>query len=263
MAINSLILVDGLVWSATNIRKSSINIWNPTDFSLVRKISADIYGTLLLVGRNIWCATIHTKNQSNVIHIRSSKVIYSPSFPPSLSISKQLIIAAQGKKRIKKQLTLLDAPAECLLENNDQVWIGSSAHIIVINKQTYSRDAVLVGHTGTVHGLVKVGNHVWSCSTDKTIRVWDCYGNCLHKLEGHGSRVFSLFHHNNKIWSGSWDKTIMIWDPIVFFLFFFICFSAFLIQFFFAEFLLYSRIEEYPRGCNQRDDICKYWTIHF
>lgn len=30
----------------------------------------------------------------------------------------------------------------------------------------------LGGHTRTVHSMIRVDNTVWSCSSDKTIRVW-------------------------------------------------------------------------------------------
>ena len=236
MKINGLTLVDNQVWATTNIAKASIVVWDVRKFTTIKIIkSTTVYGALLATDTNIWCATL--KNQQNSIHIRP------------LSFKLKL----KGSFKLKKQLALTEGPGECLLQFHHQIWVGSGSHIVVFDSDTLTKEFTITGHTGTVHGLVSVGNHVWSCSTDKTIRIWDSNGNCLQTLAGHASRVFSLIYHDRKIWSGSWDKTIMVWDPQVFFFFsvyvnnpFFNVFFYFYFYFYFyVDFCVCARIEGY------------------
>jgi WD40 repeat protein len=59
------------------------------------------------------------------------------------------------------------------------------------------------------------GKSIVSCSSDKTVRVWDVEsGKEICTLEGHAGTVWSVsFSPNGKsIVSGSWDKTIRVWD---------------------------------------------------
>ena len=108
------------------------------------------------------------------------------------------------------------APAECMVEvGDDEVWVGSWQEISVFSKSAMSPVKQLTGHTAMIHDMIKVGGQVWSCSSDKTIRLWSAAGECLKTLEGHGSRVFALLFHDSLVFSASWDKTIMIWDPNV------------------------------------------------
>jgi len=67
--------------------------------------------------------------------------------------------------------------------------------------------------------MVIVGEDVWSCSSDKTLRTWTKTGDPgqVPELHGHTSRVFDLETLGSPddvrlICSGSWDKTMMVWD---------------------------------------------------
>ena len=100
-----------------------------------------------------------------------------------------------------------------MLEVDKTVWIGTFQTIHVHNAKDAAKIEEYGGHKGMIHDLIRHGDHIWSCSSDKTIRVWTKEGSCVQLLEGHGSRVFQLLSHSNKVWSCSWDKTIMVWDP--------------------------------------------------
>ena len=136
----------------------------------------------------MWCAGV----EPNVIHVRSKS----------------------NYKRIKKQISMVD-PGGCFLEVNNQIWVGTFANIIVFSSKDFSKLAEFSAHNGMIHDLVRIDENVWSCSSDKTIKVWDVSGKCVQQLEGHGSRVFQLQMHGDHVWSASWDKTIMLWDPEV------------------------------------------------
>jgi WD40 repeat protein len=56
---------------------------------------------------------------------------------------------------------------------------------------------------------------VASCSSDRTIRLWDAEtGACLRTLSGHGDTVscVAFSPQGNQIVSGSYDQTVWIWD---------------------------------------------------
>ncbi len=71
-------------------------------------------------------------------------------------------------------------------------------------------------HKGPVHQLLKVGQYVWSVSSDKTCVVWGVKNGtprCLEVLEGHASRIFAAATDGSKfVWTGGWDKTIISWS---------------------------------------------------
>ena len=67
----------------------------------------------------------------------------------------------------------MDAPGECMLEVQNHVWVGSFQQIHVFSAKDFCRLGSLSGHNNMVHCMILVNNTVWSCSSDKTIRVWD------------------------------------------------------------------------------------------
>lgn len=60
------------------------------------------------------------------------------------------------------------------------------------------------------------GNHVWSGSDDKCLRVTDSQsGKFVKKLQGHMDYINTLATVGNKVWCGSEDKSASIWDAKV------------------------------------------------
>jgi len=83
----------------------------------------------------------------------------------------------------------------------------------------------LCGHVGEITGLVVVGNSLlWSCSIDRTIRLWDLSSStCVHVITpdspgGHTDAITCLLSytstlHGTFIFSGSLDGMIKVWNP--------------------------------------------------
>ena len=75
----------------------------------------------------------------------------------------------------------------------------------------------LVGHTGNVMCMVKVGLYVASGSFDRKILIWNAKsGHCEHILSGHEGSVAVIAVNDSHIFSGSTDCTIKVWDRVTF-----------------------------------------------
>jgi len=71
----------------------------------------------------------------------------------------------------------------------------------------------LKGHEGWVTGMTFSGERLVTCSTDKTVKVWDVDKQKVKKtMSGHTSRINSIAADNRMILSGSQDGNINVWD---------------------------------------------------
>ncbi|KAJ3413450.1 hypothetical protein HDV05_008019 [Chytridiales sp. JEL 0842] len=77
---------------------------------------------------------------------------------------------------------------------------------------------LLTGHTGEVFTskFSLDGQHIASGSNDKSIYLWNTYGDCsnYNVLKGHQGAVLEVqwSRDNNQVFSASTDKTLGIWD---------------------------------------------------
>jgi WD40 repeat protein len=71
----------------------------------------------------------------------------------------------------------------------------------------------LKGHKGQVTGLAIKAENLFSCSADKTIKIWNLSTRKLEDtLRGHQGKVCSIVITGGLLVSGSEDKTIKIWN---------------------------------------------------
>lgn len=73
----------------------------------------------------------------------------------------------------------------------------------------------LWGHTDSVCALHFDHRVLVTGSMDKTVRVWELYGEprrCVAVLEGHESTVYQVRLHRNLVLSCSGDHTVRLWD---------------------------------------------------
>ena len=74
----------------------------------------------------------------------------------------------------------MPAPSECAVEvGDDQVWVGTFQSILTFSKSRMVQEKQINGHKGMVHDLVVVNDNIWSCSSDKTIKVWNEDVRCV------------------------------------------------------------------------------------
>eukprot|EP00759_Apiculatamorpha_spiralis_P046900 PhF_6_TR42956/c0_g1_i1/m.65345 len=73
---------------------------------------------------------------------------------------------------------------------------------------------VLQGHTHTVTGVLVTESYIFSCSKDKTIRVWNHAGEEVSVIAAHSYYINCMCgtRSGDKIITGSEDKTVKIWS---------------------------------------------------
>jgi WD40 repeat protein len=97
-----------------------------------------------------------------------------------------------------------------------------AASIVTLDAQfQYLSSVKLKGHTDRVFDILHLlsSNQCVTCSSDKTIKVWNCEtGVCLRTLTGHTDVVTSLalYLDGQHFASGSLDRTVIIWSSETF-----------------------------------------------
>mmetsp|Transcript_51078 Transcript_51078/g.91323 ORF Transcript_51078/g.91323 Transcript_51078/m.91323 type:complete len:90 (-) Transcript_51078:5-274(-) len=70
------------------------------------------------------------------------------------------------------------------------------------------------GHGGAVRCLLLHRDHLFSGSSDASIRIWSAdRGTCLRRLEAHGAPIVSLaVDRRDGIWACSEDGSLRVWQ---------------------------------------------------
>ena len=90
---------------------------------------------------------------------------------------------------------------------------GRDPTIRVVDTTTWASVGVIEGHTGAVNQLVVREGKLFSCSHDKTIKIWSTGegGACEQTLEGHTGAVLSMAVLGDRLLTSSSDHTVRVW----------------------------------------------------
>lgn len=96
---------------------------------------------------------------------------------------------------------------------NELVFTASNSPLVKIWDAGLNLLQTLEGHRGSVWALDYRDNLLVTGSTDRTIRVWDCFlGIAIHVLLGHTSTVRCIRIIEHYVISGSRDRTLRVWE---------------------------------------------------
>ncbi|KAL6056556.1 Pleckstrin y domain, variant 2 [Balamuthia mandrillaris] len=142
-AVHCLLVVNDQVWSGS--KDSSIIVWDAKKPKLLKQLKAHAVYCLADVGDDVWSGS------SDYTVIVWSKKTFKP----------------------RQQAKLPNACSSMVVWPDHYVWIGSYRAIMLVNPESLEVEKVLEGHAAIVHQLLRVNDVMWSCSSDKTICVWD------------------------------------------------------------------------------------------
>ena len=64
------------------------------------------------------------------------------------------------------------------MTKNRHVFVGTERLLLMLDIQTFAVTKEMDSHTNMIHNIIRVDDHIWTCSSDKTLKVWSltvCY----------------------------------------------------------------------------------------
>jgi len=100
--------------------------------------------------------------------------------------------------RVKEPVTNL-----IFVESAQEVWVATPTRILCFNPQTKHSTMVSIGEITT--SLATVGNKVWSCGKDATIKVWDVQTKMCHYtiVTGLATNIRQMLISGEFVWCAS------------------------------------------------------------
>lgn len=132
----------------------------------------------------------------------------------SASCTEGLIIIWDIKRLAVKAKVRVAQGISAMVQYKNFVWLASvDGFIYVIHLETYEVCAFWRAHKGLINAMVLTQyDHIWTCSNDSTIAVWDAKTRKeVKRLECPG-KCLCLTVAREHVWSGMWTKEIVIWD---------------------------------------------------
>jgi WD40 repeat protein len=153
-----------------------------------------MYDTAMIVVDNfMWCAS---GDKIRVIDTTTGKIVN--------------LVETKNTSRIR-----------CITDVGDhhQVWAGShDKRVYVYDYESKAFIQLLKSHNASIRCIQKVGDTVWSGSTDGCVCIWDTSTPIKHikQIQCHTRGVNALCLSGNYVWSGSDDKCLRVTDAQTF-----------------------------------------------
>lgn len=123
------------------------------------------------------------------------------------------------KKQLTLDVNLEEGSIWCIDISNDDTYLysgGQGGNIKKFNLSTFDQEEVLKGHENEVNHvyLSKDNTALYSCSDDKTVRVWDLKTKKGKVIYEHNGLVYAmdLSEDNYHIASGAEDGTVIVYN---------------------------------------------------
>eukprot|EP01103_Thecamoeba_quadrilineata_P007901 TRINITY_DN17723_c0_g1_i1.p1 TRINITY_DN17723_c0_g1~~TRINITY_DN17723_c0_g1_i1.p1 ORF type:complete len:1221 (-),score=174.69 TRINITY_DN17723_c0_g1_i1:174-3554(-) len=227
LSVHSMTQIGSHVW--TGHSSGTICVWQAETGEYIdhwRDHQKNVFA-IIWIGSNAWTGSFdHTIKIWNVEDFRNIKTIEGTTSSCMIKVEEMIWVGSSDQVvsiydpkdyKVKKSVRLDAGPVGCMLYHSSCVWIGTDS--LILRVSTVAPHKILgycQGHEKRqmIHSLIGLTDHVWSSSSDKTIRVWDAQtGDSVKVLEGHTSRVFTLAAENDLyVWSGSWDRSLFVWN---------------------------------------------------
>ena len=148
-------------------------------------------------------------------------LLANDQFLITASEDKNIVVYDRRADAIFKTLTLAEYPM-CMGAWQDQLWVGDKIGLIHLIDTTDGDFNIVetydVGHKGKVTDIIQTTGALFTCSTDKTVKVLEpCLSPAQPKvittLEQHIADMASITFQNDVLCGASSDCTVSIWKP--------------------------------------------------
>lgn len=113
-----------------------------------------------------------------------------------------------------EKLSVSNKSLRSFTQSEDQLFLGSSDHLIYVLNADFKIKHEIVGHENSVFALCSAFGELYSSGRDATIKSWDPKTYRLnHSVNAHMYQVSSLAKTQELVLSSSMDKSIKIWSP--------------------------------------------------
>eukprot|EP01088_Endostelium_zonatum_P020081 TRINITY_DN722_c1_g1_i1.p1 TRINITY_DN722_c1_g1~~TRINITY_DN722_c1_g1_i1.p1 ORF type:complete len:2287 (+),score=512.39 TRINITY_DN722_c1_g1_i1:319-7179(+) len=169
----------------------------------------------------------NNNNNNDIVHSGMSSsdtdMIWAGTARGTIRIYKKKNMGLKKEIKIPSHGEIKIGTVGVMLQVQKNVWVASEKNICVYPIKNPGKEPlmILTGHGGNVHHLLLISNHVWSCSTDTSIRIWTLDGRFVKSLQGHQHKVFYMIAipppitkkktEGGKVYSFGFDTSIMVW----------------------------------------------------
>ena len=239
--VTSLIIAQNFQNIFSGSLDGTVKIWNIEDLSLINtfnfvnikiiSLSLNISQTMLMVNGEDRLISLDLQKDSKIeLPFKPKGIIQSCKFPliendnliailkshDSLGVGVLYQIDQKSGKNVKTIHGNSNKITTFILSKDSSKLIFSDENNRIIYWDLLSDSQLFVhkGHTARInHMIEELDGKLVSCSSDKTIRIWNNQKDSLPVIiYGHTDSITSFVIHENKILSVSLDKTLRIWN---------------------------------------------------
>lgn len=137
--------------------------------------------------------------------------------------SREVSILDIATKKVELRVEFEDHNITCIYATSDFLFFGDTfSHLYAIKSQDLMKDDPkqanlkkrrLLGHEGWILCMFQWDGYLFTCSDDKSIKVWEIPSLELRdELIGHKNGITTLTVANDYLYSGGYDLTIRSWS---------------------------------------------------
>lgn len=137
--------------------------------------------------------------------------------------SREVSILDIATKKVELRVEFEDQNLTCIYATNEFLFFGDSySHLYAVKSQDMHKDDPkqvnlkkqrLLGHEGWILCMFQWDGYLFTCSDDKSIKVWELPSLTLQdELIGHKNGVTCITVANDHLYSGGYDLTIRSWS---------------------------------------------------
>jgi len=168
----------------------TINFWNTKNHELIQQLlTKGMVKSLLWIHPNLWILTTNG-NESTVFRFNSKL------------------------QQIELQSLTIDQPSYCLLQLENNLWIGGYSKIFIVDIKMNSIIGTLDDDVRGINEMIYFEDHIWCANNSGFISVWNPQNlKKIHSLQDEGRKILSLCPiDDSTIVSGSSDGNISTWN---------------------------------------------------